>query len=125
MEDLTRPEEKMEMPSYAQPTLPAEHTEVKVAQEVVQEPELEPEAPFVSRDFTIEQMAFIRSLQEPNTQSRMGVIQTIQWYMARTEDPETRKMMEDTQNLLGAMDDKEYNEYDFSVDLDEPKLYPN
>lgn len=106
----------------AQPTLPVDRAE-EPEQEVAPVEEKEPEAPFVHRDFTIEQMAFIRSLQEPNMQSRMGIIRSIQWCMSRTTDPEDLKMMDDAQNLLGCMTDEEYNRYDFNVDFDEPRLY--
>ena len=140
MEDTTmRPEAPAEgKPSYYEPTLPTERV-AEPKQEVAPEPE--PEPPFVKRDFTYEQMAFIRSLQEPNMQSRTAVIDSIHKQMARIkeylentpETPETADtirnsrdtlpLLDDAQNLLGVMSDKEYELYDFSVDIDEPNTY--
>ena len=142
MEDTTmRPEAPAEgKPSYYEPTLPTERV-AEPKQEVAPEPEKEPEPPFVKRDCTYEQMAFIRSLQEPNMQSRTAVIDSIHKQMARIkeylentpETPETADtirnsrdtlpMLDDAQNLLGVMSDKEYELYDFSVDIDEPNTY--
>lgn len=142
MEDTTmRPEAPAEgKPSYYEPTLPTERV-AEPEQEVVPEPEKEPDPPFVKRDFTYEHMAFIRSLQEPNMQSRTAVIRSIHDQMKSImeqlreteESPETAdyrrnlrdtwQMMDDAQNLLGVMSDKEYELYDFSVDIDEPNTY--
>lgn len=107
---------------FPQPSLPIERPEAEPKEEIDKVEESEPEPSFVTRDFTIEQMAFIRSLQEHYT-SRMTVIQAIQYCISRSDNPDEKQMLDDAQNLLGCMTDEEYNSYNFEVDFDEPRIY--
>lgn len=109
--------------AFPQPALPTDRPEEETREEERAEEQAElPEPPFVTRDFTIEQMAFIRSLQEHYT-SRMTVIQAIQYCISVSDNADERQMLDDAQNLLGCMSDEEYNGYNFEVDFDEPRIY--
>ena len=71
-------------------------------------------------DFTVEEKALIQSVRggsdiEPMLE-RIPCIRTISYLMARASTPEMSMMMDQVQNKLGMMTDREYAEYDFSVD---------
>ena len=74
-------------------------------------------------DFTVEEIVFIKSVcEESDVESRLERIpcmRTIAYLMARANTPETKQMMDRVQNKLGMMTDREYMEYDFSVDENE------
>ncbi|MBQ9871000.1 MAG: hypothetical protein IJM27_03635 [Eubacterium sp.] len=72
-------------------------------------------------DFTVEEMAFIKSVRETaeGMLERIPCIRTISYLMARANSPEMILLMDRVQNKLGMMTDREYAEFDFSVDMDE------
>ena len=69
-------------------------------------------------NFTVEEKAFIQSVRETaeGILERIPCIRTISYLMARANTPEMSMMMDRVQNKLGMMTDREYAEYDFSVD---------
>ena len=75
-------------------------------------------------DFTAEEKAFIQSVRisGAETLGRMTCIRTISYLMARANTPEMSVMMDQVQNKLGMMTDREYFGYDFSVDEEEPVI---
>ncbi len=75
--------------------------------------------PFTVYDFTIEQMAFIRSLQESYRMTRQEMMQAIQYYLGQETDPETGEMMNSAIAILDSMSDSDYEDYNFEVDFDE------
>lgn len=75
--------------------------------------------PFTVYDFTIEQMAFIRSLQESYRMTRQEMMQAIQYYLGQETDPEIGEMMNSAIAILDSMSDSDYEDYNFEVDFDE------
>ncbi len=71
-------------------------------------------------EFTVEEKVFIQSVRETaeGMLERMPCIRTITYLMARANSPEMSVMMDRVQNKLGLMTDREFAEYDFSVDGD-------
>ena len=74
-------------------------------------------------DFTVEEIVFIKSVCEGSNieprLERIPCMRTIAYLMARANTPEMKQMMDRVQNKLGMMTDREYMEYDFSVDENE------
>ena len=72
-------------------------------------------------DFTVEEKVFVLSVRESagNILERIPCIRTISYLMARANTPEMSAMMDQVQNKLGMMTDREYAVFDFSVDEEE------
>lgn len=69
-------------------------------------------------DFTVEEKAFILSVNEPVKMERIQCIQAIMSMSYRLNaDDKVKAFMNRVTDKLGQMDDREYASYDFSVDF--------
>ena len=77
--------------------------------------------------FTEEEKSFIASIQKKTEngkevkRGRISCIREISFHMAGANTPEMLLFLGRTERRLGWMTDQEYEDYDFSVDEEEPE----